>query len=91
MYYLGTISLVFYLTLTVTEMTILKTIYIFKYSKIASMNEYFITNILVNVNKIFVLMNIFVRLILKEYESSPFLAYRNGHNQPTQLHKQAVR
>ena len=91
MCYLGTTSLVLYLTLTITQMTTLKTFYMYKYSVIAAIDENFITNILVKMNIIIISMNTIVRLVLKEYESTPFLAYRNDHNRRSDLHKGTVR
>jgi hypothetical protein len=72
-------------------MTILKTIYIFKYSKIAAMNNNFITNILVKVNITIVSLNMLMRILFKEYDTTPFLAYRNRHNQQTDHQKETVR
>ena len=89
--YFGSISFLVYLALTIAEITILKAIYIYKYSKIAVVNENFISCILVKVNITLVSMNTLVRLLLNEYDSSPFLAYRNRHNQKTDHHKEAVR
>ena len=89
-YYLGTTSYVFYLSLIVAEMVIMKTLYIFNYSKIASMNEYFITKMLVLFNISIIFMNMISRLALREYESTPFLGYKNKENKRTNIHKHPV-
>ena len=89
-YYLGTTSYVFYISLIVAEMVMMKTLYIFNYSKIASMNEYFITKMLVLFNISIIFMNMISRLALREYESTPFLGYRNKENKRTNIHKHPV-
>ena len=89
-YYLGTTSYVFYMSLIVAEMVMMKTLYIFNYSKIASMNEYFITKMLVLFNISIIFMNMISRLALREYESTPFLGYKNKENKRTNIHKHPV-
>ena len=89
-YYLGTTSYVFYLSLIIAEMVIMKTLYIFNYSKIASMNEYFITKMLVIFNISTIFMNMISRLALREYESTPFLGYKTKENKRTNIHKHPV-
>ena len=65
----------FYLILTFTEMTIMKVIYIFKFSRIAAVNEYFISRMLIFFNFVVVMIIAIIRLILKEYETNPSLCY----------------
>ena len=64
-----------YLILTFTEMTILKVIYIFKFSRIAAVNEYFISRMLIFFNFVTVMVITFIRLILKEYETNRGLCH----------------
>ena len=90
-HYLGLISYTLYLVLTITEMVVMKTLYIFKFSKIAAMNEYFITFCLISFNVVIILINMVLRLAMKEYESNPFLGYTNDHNQRTNIHLQVLR
>ena len=64
-----------YLTLTFTEMTIMKVVYIFKFSRIAVVNEYFISRMLIFFNIAIVTVITISRLTLKEYETNPGLCH----------------
>ena len=91
MVYFGLIAHAHYLTLTVTEMVTMKVIYIFKFSKIASMNEYVISNTLISFNIIIIFVITVLRITTGEYESSPFFGYVNQQNQRTELHRNVLK
>ena len=74
----GTIASVRFLLLTITEIFILKVLYIYKFSTIAVINEYFIKNILIGFNIIFIGINVIILGLLKEYEIDPaFSPHKN--------------
>ena len=66
-----------YLILCFTEMIIIKVIYIFKFSRIAAGNEYFITRILILMNFVIISIIVTIRITLKDYETHPGLVWRN--------------
>ena len=68
----GTTAYILYLVLTITEMVVVKALYIFNYSRIAAMNEYFITSTLINFNVLIIGLNIVLRLTLREFEVNPW-------------------
>ena len=70
-FYYGAISCLLYIVLAITEMIILKVLYIFKFSTIAAVNEYFMKNILISFNVVMIGVNLIIRLTLKEHETSP--------------------
>ena len=69
----GTVAYLLYLVITVTEMVVMKTIYILRFSRIAAMNENFITLNLILFNGVFISWNIIMRLTLREFEVNPWL------------------
>ena len=89
--YIGQIAFSHYMILSITEIVVMKAIYIFKFSQIASMNEYIITTTLIFFNIIIILIIVVLRVTVKEYESSPIFAYSNKYNQRTDLHKYVVK
>ena len=80
-------------------MLILKVLYIFKFSTIAAVNEYFMRNILISFNIVVIGVNLTIRLTLKEHEIAPHrflsnLRPKNVLNQSTvrtDAHKNAVK
>ena len=59
-------------------MTIMKVIYIYKFSRIVAVNEYFIHTSLVFLNFVVMLIFTSIRVALKEYETNPgFLNYKD--------------
>ena len=52
-------------------MTILKVIYIYKFSRIAALDEYFLTRIIIFFNFVFITIFNTIRLALKEHETNP--------------------
>ena len=72
----GGIGCTIYYLLTCTEIITLKVIYIYKYSTIAAMNEYFLTRFLISFNIIVAVFHILNLVTSKEYETSsnPFLS-----------------
>ena len=53
--------------LTLTEMVLFKIVYIFKYSRIAAMNEYFLTFFITSFNFVVIFGFTIIRILLKEY------------------------
>ena len=53
--------------LTLTEMVLFKIVYIFKYSRIAAMNEYFLTFFITSFNFVVIFGSTIIRILLKEY------------------------
>ena len=72
----GGIGCTIYYLLTCTEIIVLKVIYIYKYSTIAVMNEYFLKKFLISFNIIVAGIHILNLVTSKEYETSsnPFLS-----------------
>jgi hypothetical protein len=75
----GVQALVQFCTLASTEITILKLIYIFHFSRISQANEYFISTILTICNTLFVLIMLLVRLASGEILSSNFVTSSAPH------------
>ena len=69
-YYCGVIGCSLYFVLAITEIIIMKVIYIYKFSMITSMNEYFVTTLLILFNIVLVGISVTNHLIVKEYETS---------------------
>ena len=89
----GIIGTTIFMILTITEMIIMKVIYIHKFSKVAVMNEYFISTILVAFNIFISILVISLRVILKEYVNTPTL-YRYFDQQTetrSELQQKAIR
>ena len=78
-YYLGELAFGLYLILSLAEMITMKVIYIFKFSKIAAMDEYFITKMLIFFNIIIIGFHIIPRIVTNEYMTTPILV--NHRNQ----------
>ena len=84
----GVTGIYLYNTLTITEIVVIKTLYLYKYSRIAAMNEYFITAMLTSFNILIIGSNIVIRIILKEYEGNPFYNFLMGqHAEQLEFHK----
>ena len=84
----GVTGIYLYNTLTITEIVVIKTLYLYKYSRIASMNEYFITTMLTSFNFLIIGSNIVIRISLKEYEGNPFYNFLMGqHAEKLEFHK----
>ena len=77
---MGTIACVRFLSLTITEIIILKVLYIYKFSTIAVVNEYFIKNILIGFNMIFIGVNVIILGLLKEHETDPAFSPHKNKN-----------
>ena len=60
-----------YLLLTSTEIIILKVFYIFKFSTIAAVNEYFLKTFLISLNIVVIGVNVVIRITMKEFGTSP--------------------
>ena len=67
----------FHSLMTITEMVVMKCIYISKFSRIAAINENFITTILTLFNMVIIAINIILRLVTREVETSPVYFYHN--------------
>ena len=89
--YIGQVAFSHYMILSITEIVVMKVIYIFKFSRIASMDEYFITTTLISFNIVIILIIMVLRVTVKEYESSAMFAYSNKYNQRTDLHENVLK
>ena len=84
----GVTGIFLYNTLTITEIVVIRTLYLYKYSRIAAMNEYFITAMLTSFNILIIGSNIVIRITLKEYEGNPFYNFLIGqHAEKLEFHK----
>ena len=84
----GVTGIYLYNTLTITEIVVIKTLYLYKYSRIAAMNEYFITAMLTSFNILIIGSNIVIRSTLKEYEGNPFYNFvLDRHTETLEFHK----
>ena len=66
--------------MTITEMVVMKCIYIWKFSRIAAINENFISTTLTLFNMVIIAINVILRLATRQMETSPLYLYHMGHN-----------
>ena len=69
--YYGSMSCQLYFLLTSTEIIILKVSYIYKFSTISAVNEYFLKDVLITFNVVLIGVYILSLLTLKEFELNP--------------------
>ena len=69
--YYGGISCSLYSVLSITEIIILKVLFIFKFSTIAAVNEYFLKKMIVSFNIIAIGIHFITRITLNEHQTSP--------------------
>ena len=72
-----TIGVSLHVLMTITEMVVMRCFYISKFSRIAAINEYFITTTLTLFNMVIIAINIILRLVTREVETSPVYFYHN--------------
>ena len=77
MVYSVTLGVSFHSLMTITEMVVMKCIYIWKFSRIAAINENFISTTLTLFNMVIIAINIILRLATREMETSPWYFYLN--------------
>ena len=70
--YLVSNAVILHLAMTITEMVVMKNIYIFRFSRIAAINENFISTTLTLFNVIIIVINLILRLGTREFETSPW-------------------
>ena len=75
--YSVTISVSLHVLMTITEMVVMKWIYISKFSIIALIDENFITTTLTLFNMVIIAINIILRLATREMETSVFCSFYN--------------
>ena len=63
-----TLAVGLHLVMTITEMVVMKCIYIWKFSRIAAINENFISTTLTLFNMVIIAINIILRLATREME-----------------------
>ena len=66
-----------HMMMTITEMVVMKCIYISKFSRIAAINENFISTTLTLFNMVIIAINIIFRLATREMETSPWYLYHS--------------
>ena len=90
-----TLAVSLHLLMTVTEMVVMRCIYILKFSTIAAMNEYFISTTLTSFNMVIIAINIILRLATREMETSPLYLHHNpqlsNYNLRTDVQNNVVR
>ena len=93
--YSVTISVSLHVLMTITEMVVMRCIYISKFSRIAAMNEYFISTTLTLFNMVIIAINIILRLATREMETSPLYLHHNpqlsNYNLRTDVQNNVVR
>ena len=77
MVYSVTLGVSFHSLMTITEMVVMKCIYISKFSRIAAINENFISTILKLFNMVITAINVILRLATREMETSTIYTYHN--------------
>ena len=75
--YSVTLAVSLHLMMTITEMVVMKWIYISKFSIIALIDENFVTTTLTLFNMVIIAINIILRLVTREVETSPVYFYHN--------------
>ena len=75
--YSVTLAVSLHLLMTITEMVVMRCIYISKFSTIAAMNEYFISTTLTLFNMVIIAINIILRLSTRAIETFPVYFYLN--------------
>ena len=70
-------AVILHLAMTITEMVVMKNIHIFRFSRIAAINENFILTTLTLFNVIIIVINLILRLGTREFETSPWYFYIN--------------
>ena len=93
--YSVTLAVSLHLLMTVTEMVVMRCIYILKFSTIAAMKEYFISTTLTSFNMVIIAINIILRLATREMETSPLYLHHNpqlsNYNLRTDVQNNVVR
>ena len=72
-----TLAVSLHVVMTITEMVVMKCIYIWKFSRIAAINENFISTTLTLFNMVIIAINIILRLATRQMETTPLYSYRN--------------
>ena len=65
-----------YLIMTTTEMIMMKCVYISKFSRIAAINENFITTTLTSFNILIITINLILHFVTKELETSTTIHFK---------------
>ena len=72
-----TIAVSLHVMMTITEMVVMKCIYIWKFSRVAAINENFISTTLTLFNMVIIAINIILRLATRQMETLPLYLYHN--------------
>ena len=75
--YFVTHGVSFHSLMTITEMVVMKCIYISKFSIIALIDENFVTTTLTLFNMVIIAINIILRLATRQMETTPLYLYYN--------------
>ena len=73
--YSVTLGVSFHSLITITEMVVIKCIYISKFSRIAAINENFVSTILTSFNMVIIAINVILRMATREMETSTIYTY----------------
>ena len=72
-----TLAVSLHSVMTITEMVIMKCLYVWKFSRIAAINENFISTTLTLFNMVIIAINIILRLSTRAIETFPVYFYLN--------------
>ena len=72
-----TLAVSLHVVMTITEMVVMKCIYIWKFSRVAAIDENFISTNLTLFNTVIIAINIILRLATRQMETTPFYLYHN--------------
>ena len=72
-----TVAVCIHLVMTITEMVVMKCIYIWKFSRIAAINENFISTTLTLFNMVIIAIDIILRLTTRQIEITQAYFYFN--------------
>ena len=72
-----TLAVSLHVVMTITEMVVMKCIYISKFSRIAAINENFISTTLTLFNMVIIAINVILRLTTRQMETTPLYLYHN--------------
>ena len=93
--YSVTFAIGLHVVMTLTEMVVMKCVYIWKFSRIAAVNEKIISTTLTLFNMVIIAINIILRLATREMETSPLYFHHNpqqsDYNLRTDVQNNVVR
>ena len=77
-----TLAVSLHLVMTITEMVVMKCIYIWKFSRVAAINENFITTTITLFNMVIITINTILHLVTRQMETRKMFLYHNPQRSP---------